>query len=327
MKKNKQKTSPSKKHCAVKNAYVKSAVKSAKNAAKHLSAPKIKNKPADSSSIKKHAKPACEPEVPNKITKIPAAGVKEKDREKENALLDFFKPVKSFLRKTCVIPHLIRLWAIKRTSAAKAEKKIDAHLEIKQRVLSLNPVFVKFIAFVPLLGGATSFKNGILLSCAMIINVVLLNLLLIPVYKFIPAKYRAAVLFALSGIVITPVYAAAKYLVPSVAAGCGIYLPLIAVFAPVLTERKYFGKPRGIMKTAFCAFFNGIGFAAATLLFSFAREIITNGSVYDRPLPYLASIKFKFAAYPAGAFILLAAFAALFRKISGYKGDERDGEK
>jgi len=215
----------------------------------------------------------------------------------------------------------------KKAGNAPAEEleKENQLLNLKKRLLDLNPVFIKIVAAVPLLGAAVSLKNGILLSCVMILTVVLLNLLLIPIYRFIPNRYRPAVSFLAAGVVITPLYAIAHYFSPSIASNCSIYLPLIAVSALALCEKQHFGKKYVVPKTALDAFFNGLGFAFAAIIISVLREIIANGTLYDRPLPYISEAKFKLAAYPAGAFILLAVFAALFRKIFNYnegKGDD-----
>lgn len=216
--------------------------------------------------------------------------------------------------------------------AEKAENKAPEEelekenqlLNLKKRLLDLNPVFVLIVAAVPLLGAAVSLKNGIMLSCAMLWTVVLLNLLLIPIYRFIPARYRPALSFVAAGVVITPMYAFANYFSPSIASSCGIYLPLIAVAALALCEKRHFGKKYVVPKTALDAFFNGLGFAFAAIVFSVLREVIANGTLYDRPLPYISEAKFNFAAYPAGAFILLAVLAALFRKIFNYKEGKGD---
>jgi Na+-translocating ferredoxin:NAD+ oxidoreductase subunit E len=194
----------------------------------------------------------------------------------------------------------------------------------KERILSANPVYVKAIALVPILGAAVSLKNGVMLSGVMILTVVVLNLIMYPLYRLIPRGYRTAGSLLAAGIVITPIIMLANYLAPTVAPLCGIYLPLLAVCALPMIEKSHYGQKYGIFKTALDALLNGLGFAFAAIVFSVIREIVGNGTLYDRPLPY-GTLKFSFAMLPAGAFLLLGLLLALFRKIFHLKGDGGEG--
>lgn len=187
----------------------------------------------------------------------------------------------------------------------------------KEHVLSANPVFVKAIAIVPILGAAVSLKNGLALSAAMFVTVVILNLIMYPLYRHIPHGFRFAAALAISGVIITPVYILAKYFVPNITSIYGIYLPIIAVCALPMIEKGYYGKRHGAVKTAVTAALDGIGFAFAALIVSIIREIIGSGTLYGRPMPYFSEMKFSYALLPAGAFLLLGMLIALFRKIFG----------
>lgn len=191
----------------------------------------------------------------------------------------------------------------------------------KDHLLSNNPVFIKALAIVPILGAAVSLKSGILLSCAMLLTVILLNFAAYPLNKIIPDNFKLAAEFAAVGVVITPVYMLANYFAPSATSLCGIYLPLIAVCALPMIEKKYYGKKYGVAKTAISAALEGLGFAFAAIIFSIIREIIGSGTLYGRPLPYFSGMKFSFALLPAGAFLLLGVLMALFRKIYGVGGN------
>lgn len=212
----------------------------------------------------------------------------------------------------------------KKAEGCKRRKKRHSK-KLKSHLLSKNPAFVKALAIVPILGAAVSLKNGILLSCAMILTVVLLNIIAYPLNKVVPENFRPAAEFLVAGIVFTPVYMLACYFAPSVTTACGIYLPLIAVSALPLIEKKYYGKKYGFVKTAVSAGLDGLGFAFAAIIFSVIREIIGSGTLYGRPLPYVSGMKFSFALMPAGAFLLLGVLMALFKKI--YPAGDREGSK
>lgn len=208
------------------------------------------------------------------------------------------------------------------------DKEADVEFwgNVKQHVLSANPVFVKVIAIIPILGAATSLKNGIMLSFVMILTVVLLNMIMYPLNQHLPRGYRTLAAFVVSGIIITPACMFANYIAPSVTALCGIYLPLIAICALPMIEKKHYGARYGIAKTALDAALDGLGFAFAAIVFSVVREIFGNGTLYDRPLPGISQMKFSFALLPAGAFLFLGLLVALFRKIYGVSKDNDEDE-
>lgn len=196
---------------------------------------------------------------------------------------------------------------------------------VKEHLFSSNPVFVKAIAIVPILGAATALKNGIMLSGAMFLTAVLLNLLMYPLCRIIPRGHRAAVSFLAAGAVVTPICMLANYFAPTVYAQCSVYLPLLAVCALPLIDKKHYGEKYGVAKTALDAALDGVGFAFAAIAVSIIREIIGYGTLYDRALPYAAHIKFLFAVLPAGALLLLGMLLALFRKISVSGNDAVQG--
>lgn len=196
-----------------------------------------------------------------------------------------------------------------------------------RRLVSENPVFVRAVVIVPVLGAASSLKSGILISACMILTVLLLNLAMYPLSKVVPKRFINITAFLTAGIVVTPVCMLANYIAPAVAPLCGIYLPLLSVCALPMIEKRYYGAKYGIFKTAFYALFDGAGFAVAAVIFAVIREVIGNGTLYDRPLPGFSKFKFSFALAPAGAFLLLGFICAMFRKIFGMKEDNGEGMK
>jgi Na+-translocating ferredoxin:NAD+ oxidoreductase subunit E len=202
----------------------------------------------------------------------------------------------------------------------------DFAQNINARLLQKNPVFVRAIVLVPILGAATSLKNGILLSCAMLLTAVLLNLIAYPLYRRVPRSYRFAALFLMAGFSVTPVCMLANFIAPTVAAPCSAYLPLLAVGAMALVEKRHYGKRLGLLRTVFDAGFSALGFTFAAVVFAAIREIVGNGTLYDRALP-LANLRCPFMLAPAGAFLLLGVLIALFRKRYDYREDDRGNVK
>lgn len=194
----------------------------------------------------------------------------------------------------------------------------------KEKFFTSNPVFVKFIAAIPILGAALTLKNGILISAVMLITVVFLNIVMYPLSKIIPKRFRHITEFIVAGILIAPQLYAASIFIPNVTTLCAFYLPLTAISAIPMIETKFYGTRHGFGRTILLAFLDACGFAFAALLFSVIREVIGSGLLYERPMPYASSIKLPFLTIPAGAFILLGLIAALFKKMFGTKVQENE---
>lgn len=196
-------------------------------------------------------------------------------------------------------------------------KPFNLKATIKEKVFASNPVFVKFIAAIPILGAAVTLKNGILISAVMLLTVVFLNIVMYPLCKIVPKRFRHITAFVVAGILIAPQLYAASIFIPTVTTLCAFYLPLTAVSAIPMVETKYHGTRHGFSRTIMLAFLDACGFAFAALIFSVLREILGSGLLYERPMPYGSGFKLPFLTIPAGAFILLGLFAALWKKMFG----------
>lgn len=227
----------------------------------------------------------------------------------------------------------------KKTSAKKKDKTQKAKPEkpklkplalgktIKNKIFASNPIFVKFIAAIPILGAAVTLKNGILISAVMLLTVIFLNIAMYPLCKIVPRRFRHITEFVVAGILIAPQLYAASIFIPNVTTLCAFYLPLTAVSAIPMIETKYYGTRHGFRRTVLLAFLDACGFAFAALIFSVIREVIGSGLLYERPMPYASSFKLPFLTIPAGAFILLGLFAALWRKMFGINLQENEEDR
>ena len=178
-----------------------------------------------------------------------------------------------------------------------------------------NPVLARGLALAPILGAAFTLKNGILLAAAMGMTVLLESALALPIQRLLPRSLRPAALFVAAAAVTVPVELLGGAFAPTAASLCGIYLPLLPVCALPMAGQDA-GSDHDGARVLFLALRDGLGFALAAVLISAVREIAGLGTLYDRPLPGGAQLKFSFTQSPAGAFILLGCLLALFTAIA-----------
>lgn len=320
MSRNKKKTEKASKAAATTEKEIKAPATAAKETVK---ADKKAINPVVSLRSKLHKKPE------NKLAKqknINEINTPKLSAEKSNSAAIFFKKLKQIWMKPHPKQVKTKQKPLKETNYSDSQNgKIFWH-NVRHRIFAENTVFLKAIAVAPILGAAVSLKNGVMLSCVMFLTVVFLNLVMYPLNKIVPHRFSAVCAFFMAGIIITPLYYAAQYCAPSIAALCGIYLPLLSVCALPMIETKHYGEKYGFAKTMLAAILDGFGFAFAALLFSIVREAVGSGTLYDRALPGFAQMKFSFALLPAGAFLLLGLFVALFRKICGRQENREDSK-
>lgn len=199
---------------------------------------------------------------------------------------------------------------------------------LRRAATSRNPVLVRALAVAPVLAATLSLKSGVLLAAVMLPELLALYLLRAAFYRRLPAWLRGPVFFALAGVMIAPLWAAAKRLAPNVTAAAGIYLPLLAagafafaVTVPALPPAALLpvGRGRAAARRAgralLAAAGDGLGFALAAVLISGIREAAGAGTLYDRALPGLAKLSFPFILQPPGAFLLLGFLLAAARAV------------
>ena len=184
------------------------------------------------------------------------------------------------------------------------------------RTARQNPVLVRALAICTVLAAATALKNGLLLSVAAIAVMVPLTAAMAllhrtPLQRIFPPFLWPAVTLAVAGALTTPVCWLSYRAAPNVTAAVGIFLPLTALNATLMTETI---RPvrRGRMLSALTASVgDAAGFSVSVILIAALREIIGKGTLYARPI--FGHGQFGFLLTPAGAFLLLGCLMAVFQ--------------
>ncbi len=186
-----------------------------------------------------------------------------------------------------------------------------------------NPVFVQLLGTCPTLAVTTSVKNGFGMGISAMCVLVLSNLLISLLRKFIPKEVRIASYIVIISGFVTAVELLIKAFVPSLDESLGVFIPLIVVNCIILARAEAFASKNKPVASILDGLFMGIGFTFALTILGAIREILGEGTFLGFKVFGDSFVPIKFFVTAAGAFVTLgfviAAVNAIRNKISEKK--------
>lgn len=180
-----------------------------------------------------------------------------------------------------------------------------------------NPVLVQLVGLCSVLAVTTTTLNG--LSMGLAVTAVLLgsNIVISLLRNVIPDKIRIPAFIVVIATFVTLLEMFLNAYMQSIYQALGIFLPLIVVNCTILARAESFASKNSVVPSIVDGLGMGLGFTFAVTLLGVVRELFGNGTflggtdsvinVFGEAYPG-AGI---FVA-PAGAFILLGIFIAVF---------------
>ncbi len=188
---------------------------------------------------------------------------------------------------------------------------------ITRGIVKDNPTFVLLLGMCPTLGTTTSAINGMSMGLATMCVLILSNIVISAVAKFIPDKVRIPSYIVIIATFVTVVQFVMQAYLPSLYETLGLFIPLIVVNCIVLGRAEAFANKNGVIDSALDGVGIGLGFTIALTLLGFVRELLGSGSIFGIKL-IEGDGMLAFVLAP-GAFIALAYLIVLFRKITTKK--------
>lgn len=185
-----------------------------------------------------------------------------------------------------------------------------------------NPVFVLFLGLCPTLGTSNSAINGLSMGLATTFVLVLSNLVISSVSKFIPDKVRIpAYIVVIASFVTVVDFLMKAYLntpgrnfEPSIYDQLGIFIPLIVVNCIVLGRAEAFASKNTVSSSLVDGLGMGLGFAFALFLLGSVRELLGNGSVLG--FKFIKGDGMLMFVSPPGAFLALGFLIMLMKQLN-----------
>ena len=177
----------------------------------------------------------------------------------------------------------------------------------RDRVFLNNPVIMQGLGLAPLIVAATTLKNGVMLSVAVLLLLTPTRVLAALLSRFAYFRFRGLT-YALTA---AAVFVGVRYVMGLLdLALLGLYLPLL-VADPIVLKR-YERPQRERVRTALRkGIITSLGYILMLLLISGLREFLGAGALMGTQV--MKNALFPMAQLPSGGFILLALVMCVWR--------------
>lgn len=186
---------------------------------------------------------------------------------------------------------------------------------IKRDFLEENPTLFQFLGLSPMLVTTNSARNALGMCIITTSVLVLSNLLISLLNRFLPKSYRVlSYIIIISGLVniaelITKAYFFDLY------NSLGLFLPLISANALILAHAKSVASKTGPLPSIKEGIFTGLIFSATAMIIAIIREFFGAGRLFGITVLGDWYPLVTFLLLPSGALLTFGFVAALFVKI------------
>ena len=180
-----------------------------------------------------------------------------------------------------------------------------------------NAVFVLILGMCPTLGVTTSAINGLGMGLATTFVLLMSNIVVSIIKKFIPDKVRIPSYIVIIASFVTIVELVMQAYVPDLFAALGLFIPLIVVNCLVLGRAEAFASKNNFITAAIDGLGMGLGFTMALVMLGAVRELLGSGSLFGLKLIQGDGL-IVFILAP-GAFLALGYLIVIINKINKKK--------
>ena len=171
--------------------------------------------------------------------------------------------------------------------------------QLKEGLLSKNPVLVQMLGMCSTLAISTSLFNGLGMGIAVTIITICSNVMISALRKVIPPQVRIAAYITIIAGFVTIIDLLLKAFIPALSESLGVFIPLIVVNCIVLGRAEGFASKNGVGASAIDGLCQGIGYTVALVLICIIREFLGSGTFGSGLLNGGEGIRIIPEGYPA----------------------------
>ena len=184
--------------------------------------------------------------------------------------------------------------------------------QLKEGLISQNPVLVQLLGMCSTLAITTSFFNGLGMGVSVLVILTLSNIFISLLRKIIPNEVRIACYIVVIAGFVTCVDLILKAFVPALSNSLGVFIPLIVVNCIILGRAEAFASKNGVGASAVDGICQGIGYTLVLLAMSAIRELLGNGTLNGNRI-FPAEYGALLMVLPVGGFLTLGCLIALMQ--------------
>ena len=193
-------------------------------------------------------------------------------------------------------------------------------------IVRANPTFILLLGLCPTLAVSTSLDNAIGMTAAVLFVLLLANIIVSSIRRFIPNRVRIPTFIVVIATLVTLVDLMMQGFVPELSKALGMYIPLIVVNCIILGRAEAFASKNRVTDSIADALGMALGFGWAIFIVSLIRQLLGSGSLefFGRHLFTIPGLKENPAAIfllPMGAFFVIGVLLAFFRWVGVSEGE------
>ena len=181
--------------------------------------------------------------------------------------------------------------------------------QLKEGLLTQNPVLVQMLGLCSTMAITTSIMNGLGMGVSVLIILTAAKVVISAIRKIVPDKIRIAMFIVVIAGFVTCVDLLLQAFVPAIAESLGVFIPLIVVNCIILGRAEAFSYKNGVGASFFDGIFQGLGYTLVLLAMCFIRELLGAGTLAGfRIIPEQFPI--GILTLPVGGFLVLGFLIA-----------------
>ena len=150
--------------------------------------------------------------------------------------------------------------------------------QLKEGLLTKNPVLVQMLGMCSTLAISTSLFNGLGMGIAVTAILICSNVMISALRKVIPPQVRIAAYITIIAGFVTIVDLLLKAFIRPLSESLGVFIPLIVVNCIVLGRAEGYASKHGVLASAVDGLCQGIGYTLALVIVSVIRELLGSGT-------------------------------------------------
>ena len=150
--------------------------------------------------------------------------------------------------------------------------------QLKEGLLTQNPVTVQLLGMCSVLAITTSLFNGVGMGLSVLVILTLSNIFIAALRKIIPNKIRIACFIVVIATFVTVVDLFLKAYLKELSASLGVFIPLIVVNCIILGRAESFASKNSIAASAIDGIFQGLGYTIVLVIMCVVRELLGGGT-------------------------------------------------
>ncbi len=150
--------------------------------------------------------------------------------------------------------------------------------QLKDGLITQNPVLVQVLGMCSTMAITTSFFNGLGMGVSVLIILTLSNIFISLLRKIIPNEVRIACYIVVIAGFVTCVDLLLKAFVPALSSSLGVFIPLIVVNCIILGRAEAFASKNGVGASAVDGICQGIGYTLVLVVMCVVREFLGSGT-------------------------------------------------